>query len=153
MPEFSGKWSGQDSFHASMARIRAAADEATREALTVVGASVVKKAQHNFSGAHAKGKPHEGGDKPNVVTGYLRRSIEMTPLRHEATGFWALDVQVGAIYGRRVEKGFYGRDSLGRIFAQRAYPYFDPAAHDAMDTFAPLAAAIYAKHFAHALTA
>jgi hypothetical protein len=30
-------------------------------------------------------------------------------------------------YGRRVELGFVGRDSLGRNYNQQPYPYFGPA--------------------------
>jgi hypothetical protein len=148
MPSFSGAWSGISRLHAEMTALDRAADAGTRETLTVLGALTTHEAQNNFSGSHAKGQPHTGGDKPNVVTGYLRRSITMKPVIPVGPGLYETEVGIGAKYGRRVENGFTGSDSIGRKYNQPAFPFFDPAVKKTLDKAEETAAAIYAKHFA-----
>lgn len=71
-----------------------------------------------------------------VDTGYLRDhihaellettdtriTVEVTP-RYEDPNPWGYD----PAYARRIEEGFEGQDSLGRIYHQPAQPYMRPA--------------------------
>lgn len=70
--------------------------------------------------ANASGRPG-----PNVVTGDYRRSIELrvTDMGGEVTAI----VGTNLPQGRRLEFGFVGADSLGRIYNQPPYPHFGPA--------------------------
>jgi HK97 gp10 family phage protein len=61
-----------------------------------------------------------------VVTGTLRRSIhaELGSVEPDkATVLVGTDV----VYARRIEWGFVGADSLGRVYHQGAQPYMRPA--------------------------
>lgn len=100
---------------------------AAARATVVEGTSmVVAAAKRNFEGAHKKGEPHTGLH-PNVVTGNLRRSIISTPPVRVGAGEYLATAGPTQIYGRRVELGFRGEDSLGRRYDQPGYPYFGPA--------------------------
>lgn len=71
-----------------------------------------------------------------VKTGTLRRSI---------TTWGAGGLQVYAqvaptvVYARRVELGFHGADSLGRVYNQQGKPYLKPGQHDALPGILALA--------------
>lgn len=107
---------------------------ASKVIVTQSGALVVRLAQENFEGSHKKGEPHQGGDRPNIVTGYARRSIMMNPIIK--TGLSAFNTKVGptAIYGRRLELGFNG---------SKGYPFFGPAVERANEMFPTLQAEVY----------
>jgi hypothetical protein len=67
------------------------------------------------------------GEGPGVVTGRLRNSITVTekgPVG--ATGYQAT-VAPTVKYARRLELGFSGSDSLGRVYNQPPYPFMGPA--------------------------
>lgn len=119
--------SGISEFDAALDKLMVRAEAAAIEAVTTGGALIERNAKLNFEGNHAKGEPHVGGDKPNVVTGTLRRSIHSEPVQKIGLGSYQVKVGPSVLYGRRVELGFTGTDSLGRSFNQRAYPYFTPA--------------------------
>jgi len=129
-------WSGIPGFNSAMDYVMKRSDDAAKEVLAKSGALVVSKAMRNFEGSHAKGDPHVGGDKPNIVTGYLRRSIQMDPISRVGIGQYQTRVGPGAIYGRRVELGWNG--SAG-------YPFFGPAAEEAQDQFWDLAQKTWAS--------
>ena len=57
-----------------------------------------------------------------VVSGSLRRSW-----RTESQGPYAAFVGPTMIYARRIELGFEGPDSLGRVYHQAPKPYVRPA--------------------------
>lgn len=125
-------WKGMSEFRAAIDRVGAGAVSAAKQTLVQSAATVIRKAQGNFEGAHPKGMPHIGGDKPNIVTGYLRRSIRMNPVVSLGLGFFGTQVGPDAIYGRRIELGFNG---------SKAYPYFQPAVDEASKEFPAIAAA------------
>lgn len=76
--------------------------------------------------ANASGRPG-----PNAPTGDYRRSIT---LRVESVaGFITAYVGTNLPQGRRLEFGFHGMDSLGRVYNQPPYPHFGPA----LDSVAP----------------
>lgn len=68
--------------------------------------------------ANASGRPG-----PNVITGAYRRSWS----HRGVAGELRVDVYTNAPQGRRLEQGFVGRDSLGRIYNQPAFPHVEPA--------------------------
>jgi hypothetical protein len=103
--------------------LRAALD-AVVERSTLHAREAVAEAAHLVEAQakmNATGRPG-----PNVQTGYLRRSIVVRGPTNE--GFW-WSARIGptAVYGRRVELGFTGTDSLGRTYDQKGYPYLGPA--------------------------
>jgi hypothetical protein len=102
-------------------------------------ATVEAAAKANFQGSHAKGQPHVGGDKPNVVTGTARRSIRHEPVRSD--GLAGAHTRVGPTvsYFRRLELGFSGVDSLGRRYDQPGYPSFEPAVKSTKDPLEQIA--------------
>jgi hypothetical protein len=143
----SGSWMGGAELKAALNKVAAEANLAAKTILVKSAATVVTRAQHNFQGArkYTKGPRggrvltpahHTGGSKPNIITGYLRRSIHMDPIVY--TGFASYSTRVGpdAIYGRRVELGFKG---------SRGYPYFEPAAVEASAEFYKIAVETWAK--------
>lgn len=71
--------------------------------------------------AKASGRPG-----PNAPTGDYRRSIH---LQVYAEGFGKVTAAVGTNkpQGARLEFGFAGVDSLGRVYDQPPYPHFGPA--------------------------
>jgi hypothetical protein len=85
------------------------------------------------TGFHAPGEPHipGTGPGPNVVTGAYLESwgIAYEPERTV--------VFTDAPQANRLEYGFHGEDSLGRLFDQAAYPHVEPAADEVeVETFA-----------------
>lgn len=125
-------WTGISQAIARLEAMNAKVDAATRLTTIQVAADVEAKAKENFVGSHAPHEPHIPNgppDRPNIVSGTLRRSIRATPLVRTAGGY-TTTVAPNTEYGRRVELGFKGTDSLGRRYNQKAYPYFRPAAQD-----------------------
>ncbi len=121
-------WLGINEAIAALAKMDARVDAASMTTTVMVGAALETKAKNNFVGAHRRGEPRvpNGENKPNVVTGTLRRSIRSTPVVRLASGYMT-SVGPTTEYGRRVELGFRGADSLGRTYNQPPYPYFGPA--------------------------
>lgn len=130
-----------------LAAMPAALDAASRGAVVQSAALIEARAKRNFIGSHAKGQPHVGGDKPNVVTGMLRRSILTqgpTPL---GAGVWMARVGPTAIYGRRVELGYSGGAGGRGHQRTRPFPYLRPAAEGATWQLRNIALAHWARVF------
>lgn len=70
--------------------------------------------------ARASGRPG-----PRAQTGDYRRSIDLE-FGHDGMEVYA-EVGTNKPQGRRLEHGFVGPDSLGRVFAQQPLPHFGPA--------------------------
>lgn len=122
-------WTGVRELGSVLDRIAKEYDAQGRAALVAGAAIVEKAAKANFEGAHHKGQPHVGGDKPNIVTGTLRRSISFDTPHKLGPGEWATTVAPHVIYARRVELGYPGGHGRGRQ-KTRAFPYFEPAVKD-----------------------
>lgn len=127
----SANWVGMDKSFAYFTETMVRAEAGAASLVTTSAHLVEKAAKANFDGSHKKGEPHEGGDKPNVVSGDLRRSIVVTRTTRTAFGEFSATVGPTMIYGRRVELG-YGSIS-------RAFPYFEPGAETAHLGFGALA--------------
>lgn len=136
---FSFAWDGLAAFEASIARIADEADAAARQIVTQSAALMEAKAKSNFSGSHKRGQPHEGGDKPNIVTGTLRRSIRSEPVTRHGFADYGTSVSPRTVYARRVELGYRG---------SKGYPYFGPAARDVKPAIDALAARTW-QQFLH----
>lgn len=84
-----------------------------------------------------------------VQTGTLRRSIYVDGPHTIGLGVAAATVAPTVIYARRLELGFHGPDSLGRVYDQPAAPYFQPA----VDVVVARAAEIAAEGWSLAINA
>lgn len=102
-------------------------DAAAKVIVTQSAALIEAEAKKNFVGSHKKGAPHVGGDRPNVVTGNLRRSITHDPVTRDGIGAWRTAVGPTAVYGRRVELGYTGGGSGRGHQATRPFPFLKPA--------------------------
>lgn len=69
---------------------------------------------------NASGRPG-----PNAPTGDYRRSWT---IKFHLSG--NVTIGTNAPQGRRLEHGFTGTDSLGRVYAQKAYPHVGPAVRE-----------------------
>jgi len=121
-----------DSMDALIKRI----NDATRKAVGTGAILIQANARQNFEGSHPRGKPHVGGNKPNVQIpgGKLRESISLIPESPVmlGPGKYTISVAPTVIYGRRVELGFHGADSRGRVYDQQGYPYLQPGVDKAL---------------------
>ncbi len=90
---------------ASLEAIKARVDTATRYATRDSGKQLQSDARHNFSGSHAPGFWHTGGNQPNTVTGNLQASILSTPVVQQGRAKYATRVAPHAIYSRVIEFG------------------------------------------------
>ena len=70
----------------------------------------------------ATGHLKESIHTEHVVDEALRQELIVTPVT-EASNPWGIDPP----YARRIEFGFVGADSLGRVYNQPAQPYMRPA--------------------------
>lgn len=120
-------WSGISETVAALHALNKRVDSANRVSTVEVGAEVERAAKNNFEGAHRRNEPRvpNASNRPNIVTGTLRRSIRSTGIQRLAGGY-STTVGPTVVYGRRVELGFRGTDSIGRRYNQPAYPYFGP---------------------------
>ena len=109
---------GVSGFEAGINALISAAQEATRTAV-MTGAHLIE----------AQAKQSMNGPGPQVRTGTLRRSINVIDTTSLGAGSYQARIAPTVIYGRRMELGYHGTDSLGRSYAnpgQRAYPYMSP---------------------------
>lgn len=137
---FSAAWVGSQALSAKLRQMQAEADRTPRLILAKSSAVVIHAAQENFEYSHAKGEPHVGGDKPNIVTGYLRRSIRNSGIVRLGFADYATKVGPTAVYGRAIELGL-------RNGAK--YPFFGPAVestHPELEAIQDEAWAEYLRH-------
>ena len=92
--------------------------QARMDAVTSHYAEILKLAVQ----AAASGRPG-----PNVITGEYRSSWSVS-FESAPGGGLAAVVGTSEPYGRRLEFGFNGVDSLGRFFNQPPYPHVNPSA-------------------------
>jgi len=119
-----------EKFLGSVDMLIKAVDNATK--LTVRdGASLIERnAKQNFAGQVPIGVPRpDDNPKPYAHSEDLKKSIGRFPETPRKIGpaSYLQTVAPTTKYGRRIELGFTGTDSLGRSYNQRAYPYLQPA--------------------------
>ena len=142
-------WLGSSELRAAFDNVAVRADMASKAIVSQSAALVVAKAQGNFEGTRIRVKSgtgkswsiypdrHVGGSKPNIITGYLRRSIRSTPIVKMGRGDYWVKVGPNAIYGRSVELGYKG---------SKGYPFFTPAVESAMPEFEAIRLRVFREH-------
>jgi len=91
-----------------------------------IGPAVAHGVEHAAELGRAQIKGHASGRPgPNVITGQYRNSwqVEKRHLPHGAQ----CTIGTEEPYGRRLEFGFVGADSLGRVYNQPPFPHVQPA--------------------------
>ena len=113
--------------------------DATKTALDLIALRVQKATLESVvEGAalvESRGKknaPVSKGNNP-PIHGTLRRSISMGTPTIEGPGVFSSRGGPSVIYARRVELGFHGADSLGRVYDQDGRPYWGPAVNSSHD--------------------
>ena len=132
---------GVPGFEASIDALIAAAQEAARTAV-MTGAHLIE----------AQAKQSMNGPGPQVRTGTLRRSINVIDTTTLGAGSYQARIAPTVIYGRRMELGYHGTDSLGRSYAnpgQKAYPYLSTGLNRSL----PLLQGVFATAWQAAMTA
>lgn len=137
---------GLREIQAAFVKVGAQVDSAAKATVQEATKQFLGDAKAGFEGSHKRGEPHAGGNKPNIVTGNLRRSILAEPIEHVGMGEYSTHAGPSMVYGRRVELGFEGPDSLGRVYTQRPFPYIDPAYKKLQDKLPDLMAANWKKY-------
>lgn len=101
---------------------RAYANAAARAIDATMSAAIMQARKNHSAGAH--------GQKRFVThSSELERSIRIkTPARRKGNAIVGTWGSTGIIYARRIEMGFQGKDSKGRVFNQPAFPFLRPAA-------------------------
>ena len=146
------KVEGMPKFSASIEKKILEASIAAKAFVTIGGQIVVSNARRQFTtvvsdsegnqriaGRYARGKKGESivrrgrhigaaGGPPHIRSGYLARSIQTREIREVGKGAWSSKTGPTAAYGRRVELGFRGTDSLGRTYndPNPFHPYLKP---------------------------
>lgn len=149
--EFSGKWLGVAQLNSAFERMVSSADEVARAIVTESVAVVERAAKGNFEGAHRKGEPHVGGDKPNIVSGDLRRSITPDPVTREGLNSYSVRIGPRMVYGRRVELGYAGGGRGRGRQKTGSFPYFQPAVRDSMNEIQEIHRRSWNKFFSSAI--
>jgi hypothetical protein len=131
---------GMDAFRAAIAQMNVKVGLAAQANVRDASAMVVREAMGNFVGSHKKNKPHiRNGppDRPNIVTGNLRRSIRSSGITSLGGARFEATAGPTAIYGRRVELGYHDRG---------AYPFFGPAVKAVRPRMQAVATSNWAKY-------
>lgn len=92
------------------------AEAGTRRAVSQSADLMITKIRGN-----ASGRPG-----PNAPTGDYRRSWNRQTLSNSGASY-SVSVGTNRPQARRLEFGFIGADSLGRVYHQPAYPHVEPA--------------------------
>jgi hypothetical protein len=75
-----------------------------------------------------------GGQGPEIQSGEYRGSWRME-FRSNAKGYAVATVGTDSPQGYRLEMGFQGTDSLGRVFDQQPNPHVEPATAEVREVF------------------
>ena len=122
----------EEAFRNSVTRLIERVRNATEDAVKIGGEHIANMAKDEFGPAHPRGTRKTVFDRPQSVSGELRRSIQFIDSRQTGANQWTGRTAPQTAYGRRIELGFNpstrggGLDILGRQFHQRPYPYLEP---------------------------
>jgi hypothetical protein len=91
-----------------------------------IGPALARAVQHAGTLGQARIRGNASGRPgPNVITGAYRNSWQATTRRIPHGAICTLGTDLP--YGRRLEFGFTGTDSLGRHYNQPPFPHVQPA--------------------------
>lgn len=117
IPEF------RAALQATIVRVGRATELTTKEA----GEKIVELIR-----GHMEGRPG-----PNRISSKLFDSIRADSGRVSGVpgniGGWSSTISANTDYAKRIEFGFHGSDSRGRVYNQQPYPYFEPGMQDAVE--------------------
>lgn len=144
-------WLGISEFENALKKVVSESDRASALIVAKSAAVVVKEAQLNFQGSrkwvsgsrggrHIDPAEHVGGDKPNVISGDLRRSIKAEPIKRFGLNDYGTSVAPKMTYGRRVELGMNGSPG---------YPFFGPAVEKMRPLLEAIARETWAEFLRH----
>lgn len=122
---------GDDAISAKLAQAAVLADRGAATAVDKTAAGFTRLVK-----ANASGRPG-----PNAPTGAYRASWQAGP-GHGGAGVHSRSVGTNAVQAHRLEYGFTGVDSLGRVVDAPPYPHFGPAADAAEPLFEAAMAAV-----------
>ena len=73
--------------------------------------------------------PSAPGQAPHIGTGALKRSIthKVRVEKNEVVGVYGVAKGPASVYAKRLELGFVGRDTKGRLYNQQPRPFIKPA--------------------------
>ncbi len=92
-----------------------------------IGPAVHRAVRHTGTLGAARIRGHASGRPgPNVISGDYRSSWQPTPTRRLPYGAMCT-IGTREPQGRRLEFGFVGPDSLGRVYNQPPFPHVQPA--------------------------
>jgi hypothetical protein len=92
-----------------------------------VGPAIQRGVKHTATLGAARIRGNASGRPgPNVISGAYRNSWQPAPLRAMPYGA-SCTIGTELPYGRRLEFGFTGTDSLGRNYNQPPFPHVEPA--------------------------
>ncbi|MFF9287513.1 HK97 gp10 family phage protein [Streptomyces griseosporeus] len=95
-------------------------------AATRIGLAIARGVQHTGTLGQARIRGNASGRPgPNVITGAYRNSWQAHTRRIPYGAVCTLGTDLP--YGRRLEFGFTGTDSLGRSYNQPPFPHVQPA--------------------------
>lgn len=98
-----------------------------------IGPAVARAVQHTGTLGVARIRGNASGRPgPNVITGAYRNSWQTNARRLPYGAICTLGTD--APQGRRLEFGFVGADSLGRVYNQPPFPHVQPALPFIQDT-------------------
>ena len=87
-----------------------------------MSAAIIHARSNHGAGAH-------GGNRFESHTGELERGTRITQhAKRDSRGIVGRWGVVDIVYARRIELGFQGKDSAGRVIDAQPYPYLRPAA-------------------------
>ncbi|MEW2402130.1 HK97 gp10 family phage protein [Streptomyces sp. NPDC046862] len=96
-------------------------------AATKIGPAVQRAVKHTGELGAARIRGYASGRPgPNVISGDYRSSWQPTPTRRLPYGA-SCTIGTNEPQGRRLEFGFVGPDSLGRVYDQKPFPHVQPA--------------------------
>jgi hypothetical protein len=130
---------GMDAFRAAIKAMNVQVGLAAQANVRDASAMVVREAMANFEGSHKKNQPRvpNANNRPNIVTGNLRRSIRSSGIVSLGGARFEATAGPTAIYGRRVELGYNNRGS---------YPFFGPAVKATRARMQEVATSNWAKY-------
>ncbi|MFK0288237.1 HK97 gp10 family phage protein [Streptomyces sp. NPDC090499] len=92
-----------------------------------IGPAIQKGVEHTAELGAARIRGYASGRPgPNVISGDYRDSWQPAPIRRFPYGA-SCTIGTELPYGRRLEFGFTGTDSLGRYYDQKPLPHVQPA--------------------------
>lgn len=126
MPSVELRLDGDHRMLAGLRNYEHSADGAARKVAQALAMLTERHAKRLVTGPPRPPRASGDGGSPGLISGRLRRSIITDRHGHLGAHRYYVDVAPHTPYGRRLELGFTGTDSIGRHYNQPPYPYMRP---------------------------